>query len=268
MLKFFRQGWRKSRYPRRRGRGRLSKLEGRRANAFFNSFRFFQVSIYSGAAVPAYPAAASEVNTINLLQEFFYSAQPEASALSAGMEWLFGRVHGSSAELFCFPAACAGRMLVSIEAEHACFDMIPIGIVSMSIGIRLKSTGIGAFSIGIMSIPTGNRAMSIGNGPIPIGIRLIPAGIVSIQIENRAIPIDIDPISIENAPVQIGIRPMQARFWLPLRAFSRSWPVLQRMTRQLSPCFTPPSRSWPDYAADPHRSHGGRRSRRPAVGPG
>ena len=261
MLKFFRQGWRKSRYPRRRGRGRLSKLEGRRANAFFGRSCS---SISSRRLGSQYHKPVAGV--------FF--TQPSLRHPLCPQEWLFGRAQGSSFESFHFSGACAGRMLVSIEADHACFDMIPIGIRPMSIGIRLKSTGIGAFSIGIGAIPTGNRAMSIGTGPIPIGIRLIPAGIVSIQIENRAIPIDIDPISIENAPVQIGIRPMQARFWLPLRAFSRSQPVLQRnplrpaQERRRFSCLTPPSHSWPDCAADPHRSHGGRRSRRPAVGPG
>ena len=82
-------------------------------------------------------------------------------------------------------------MLVSIAAEHACFALIPIGIVSMSIEIR--------------AIPIGIRAIPIGTGLIPTGIVSIPTGI-------RAIPVDFGPIPIENAPVPIGIGAMQTRF--------------------------------------------------------
>ena len=116
-------------------------------------------------------------------------------------------------------------MLAASAAERACFALIPIGIVSMSIGIRVKSIGIGAFPIGIKAKSIGIGAIPIGIGLIPTGIGLIPAGIVSIPIGIRAIPIDF-------APVPIGIGAMQTRFQLPLRAFSRSKAVPQRMTQR------------------------------------
>ena len=122
-------------------------------------------------------------------------------------------------------------MLVASAAERTCFALIPIGTGAIPIGIRAKSIGIGAIpigikakSIGIGAIPIGIRAIPIGIGLIPTGIGLIPAGIVSIPTGIRAIPIDF-------APVPIGIRPMQTRFQLPLRAFSRSKAVPQRMTQ-------------------------------------
>ena len=48
---------------------------------------------------------------------------------------------------------------------------------------------------------------------------------------NLGCPAGIRAVAIDFAPVPIGIGAMQTRFWLPLRAFSRSKAVPQRMTQ-------------------------------------
>jgi hypothetical protein len=130
-------------------------------------------------------------------------------------------------------------MLAASAAERVCFALIPIGTGAIPIGIRAKSIGIGAFPvgtgaipIGIGAIPIGIGAFSIGIRAIPIGIRPIPAGTGPISTGIVSIPIGIRAIPIDFAPVPIGIRAMQTRFQLPLRAFSRSKAVPQRMTRR------------------------------------
>jgi hypothetical protein len=102
-------------------------------------------------------ACRAEGEAYTLCGSFF--AQPSLKRPLCPQEWLSLRVQSNNAELFCFAAACAGRMLAASAAVHACFALIPIGtgaipigIVSMSIGIRAKSIGIGAFPVGTGAI--------------------------------------------------------------------------------------------------------------------